>query len=233
MIKFLNKKISSKIAFFIIITLFVLLSIFTIRACDSLKIILEYLTPLLNEKHLYTFFGMVFGGFIPFFTFLGFIIGDKTKYLVQNILFNPHYVDLSPKSEKEYELWMYVQTFNPEILRFFSWEKMKKLIKDALYIDKNRKKLNYEGENYKNAFYRFNNIIENFIIFFWITIPLFFISLISVTLIPLLYIYWIKLIIGLFLIIVFFLSLYSLIFTTLIVKSLFIAPKKEIENFKI
>ena len=198
---------------------------------------MEFLNLFLNNSHLLIiFFGTVFGGFIALFAFLGFVVTEKTKDLVEKILFNRSYINLSETADKEYKLWVYVKTFNPEILKSIDWKEMKGLIKDVLYTgekDANgEKKLSYEGEYYKNAFYRFKNITKNFISFFWTTVFLLFISLASLFLMPLSDVYCIKLVIGLFAIIVFLLSLFALTFAALVVKSLFIAPKKVVEKLK-
>ncbi len=92
----------------------------------------DYLNLFTNEQYLYTFLGVVFAGFIALFAFLGFVVVEKTKHLIEKILFNPSYINLGPSATKEYKLWMYVATFNPEILRFFEWEDMKKLINPAI-----------------------------------------------------------------------------------------------------
>lgn len=236
---FKNKKISSGIGFIIILSLFLL---FSIWQYDSFKIISEflrqYLILFLNEQYLYTFFGVVFGAFIALFAFLGFIVTGKTKNLVENILFNEKFINLSWTADEEYKLWTHVQIFNPEILRFFDWEEIKTLLLPVLFEKDNdgKEKLNFEGEYYKNAFYRFKDIIENFIRFLRVTVSLLFISLISLIslfLIPFFDVHYIiKSAIPLSTIIVFVLSLFALIFATLVVRSLFIGPKKEIEKLK-
>ena len=197
----------------------------------------EFLRSFLNNPHFsIVFFGTVLGGFIALFAFLSLVVTERTKDLVEKILFNPSYINLGQTADKEYKLWVYVKTFNPEILRFFDWKEIKGLIKDVLYSSEKdangEKKLNYEGEYYKIAFYRFKNITKNFIRFFWTTVVLLFISLASLFLMLLSDVYYIKLVIGLFTIIVFLLSLFALTFATLVVKSLFIAPKKEAERLK-
>ena len=203
----------------------------------NMQYLMQYLTLFFNNSnYLIVFFGTIFGGFMALFAFLGFIVTEKTKNLVEKILFNPDFMDLSQTADEEYKLWTHVQIFNPEILRFFDWKEIKGLIKDVLYTgerDANgEKKLNFEGEYYKIAFYRFKDIAKNFIRFFWTTVFLFFISLVSLFLMFFFDVYYIKLIIGLFTIIVFLLSLFALIFAALVVKALFIAPKKEVEKLK-
>ncbi|GAI13966.1 unnamed protein product [marine sediment metagenome] len=158
---------------------------------------------------------------------MGFVVVEKTKELIDKILFNRAYINLSETSVKEYRLWMYVKTFNAEILRFFDREEIKKLIIPAVRI-------NYEGKNYICAFDRFKKIITNFSSFFWTTICLLFLSLISLFLIPLFKIgFIIRLIVVMNVMAVFSLSFFSLIFAALVIKSLFLyGSKKEIEKLK-
>lgn len=231
-----NKRISTRCCFVIILLLSVLLSIFTICKCDSLEIILKYLASFLNEQYLYTFFGVVFGGFIALFAFLGLVITERTKYLVEKILFNPSYINLSQTADKEYKLWVYSSIFNADILRFLDWKEMKGLLKPVLYTGKKdingERELNYEGEYYKIAFYRFKNITKNFINFLRTTVFLLFTSLVSLFLIFFSDVHYIKLAIGLLAIIVFLSSLFALTFAALVIKSLFIAPQEMVKKLK-
>ncbi|KKS10956.1 MAG: hypothetical protein A3J30_00090 [Candidatus Wildermuthbacteria bacterium RIFCSPLOWO2_02_FULL_47_9c] len=187
---------------------------------------------ILNSSYLVEFFGVVFAGFIALFAFLGYVMTEKTRSLVEGILFNPLYIDLSETADGEYKIWMAVQTFNPEVLKSFSWSEIERLLKDALFTDSSRAKLQFEGENYKNAFLRFKSIVQNFARFFWVTIILLFLSLIALVLMPLSDDGTIKFCIAFIGIIVFLLSLFSLFFAALIIHSLFLAPKGEIENFR-
>lgn len=169
-------------------------------------------------------FGTILGGSIGLFALLSFVVTERTRPLVDNVLLNRSFVELGPSAEEEYKLWLRMQIFSSDILRFITWERMETLIKPNALSE-------YEKERYKDAFYRFRGISNTFIWFFWTTACLLFMSLTSLSFLAFFDLHF-QSIIGLLLIIVLLLSLFSLTFATLIVKLLFISPKEEGENLK-